>query len=146
MAFEFLTDEHLSQYGRYKGDPTPAQYQEFFLLDGSVLKRCHELRHDYTKLGFALQTCTLKFLGTFLTNPLDVPDSVISTLAVQLKLPRSTDLSRYLTRQDTRFEHQAEIRKMLDYKDFDSVEVLVVTDGHLIDDLSGRGISGLSED
>lgn len=53
-----------------------------------------------------------------------VPDSVLRTLAVQLQLPRTISLERYLVREPTRFEHQAEIRKMLGYKDFDSVEVL----------------------
>lgn len=143
MAFEFLTDEHLAQYGRYRGDPTAAQFQDSFHLTSQHLKRIDELRHPHTKLGFAIQLCTLKFLGTFLPDPIDVPDSVIRTLSTQLQLPPCTDLARYLDRRETRFNHQAEIRKMLDYKDFDTVEVLhlmrflyrhlLVTDGRPIE-------------
>ncbi|WP_135230823.1 DUF4158 domain-containing protein [Deinococcus fonticola] len=124
MGFDFLTDEDLALYGRFRGDPSPQQFHDFFHLDEEQLKRIAELRHPHTKLGFALQLTTLKFLGTFLSDPLAVPDSVIRTLAVQLQLPRSIQLHRYLDRRETRFNHQTEIRKMLGYKDFDAVEVL----------------------
>lgn len=143
MGFEFLTDDHLGQYGKYRGEPTAKQFQDYFLLDIAALKRIAELRHDYTRLGFAVQLCTLKFLGTFLTDPLDVPEGVLRTLAVQLGLSRSLQVSRYLDRQKTRFKHQQEIRVLLGYRDFDSVEVLhlmrflyrhlLVTDGRPIE-------------
>ncbi|GGR17674.1 DUF4158 domain-containing protein [Deinococcus ruber] len=124
MGFEFLSDEHLGQYGKYGGEPTAKQLQDYFLLDPKALKRIAELRHDYTRLGYALQFCTLKFLGTFLANPTAVPDNVTRTLAVQLRLPRTVPFERYLAREDTRSWHQAEIRKLLGFKDFDRVEVL----------------------
>ena len=124
MPFEFLTDDHLARYGRYSGEPTVRQLQDYFLLTQPQIDQIADLRHPYTKLGFALQLRTLQFLGTFLIDPVDVPDSVLRTLAVQLGLPKSTELPRYLDRRDTHFEHQAVIRTLLGYKDFDRVEVL----------------------
>lgn len=124
MPLEFLTDKHLVRYGRYAGEPSVRQLQDYFLLTRPQLDHLATLRHPHTRLGFAVQLCTLQFLGTFLTDPLDVPDSVIRTLAVQLGLPRTTDLPRYLERRSTRFEYQTQIRELLGYKDFDRVEVL----------------------
>lgn len=124
MPFDFLTDDHLAQYGQYKGDLTVQQLQDYFLLTPAQLQHIATLRFPHTKLGFAIQLCTVQFLGTFLTDPLNVPDSVVRTLAIQLGLPKTVDLPRYLERRATRFTHQITIRQMLGYKDFDLVEVL----------------------
>ena len=97
MPFDFLTDDHLAQYGQYKGDLTVQQLQDYFLLTPAQLQHIATLRFPHTKLGFAIQLCTVQFLGTFLTDPLNVPDSVVRTLAIQLgattRLTNPTTLS-----------------------------------------------------
>jgi hypothetical protein len=37
-------------------------------------------RGDHMRLGFALQFATVRYLGTFLTDPLDVPPPVVEHL------------------------------------------------------------------
>jgi len=128
MSFEFLTDEHLRKYGRYHSDPTPEQLSQHFYLTHQDLQIIQERRKEANRLGFALQLCTLRFLGTFLSDPLDAPDLVLTTLAKQLKIvhPRSV-LKHYATRVITQWEHYPKIRDYLGYSDFAGVEILHLT-------------------
>ena len=67
-------------YGQYNTNPASEQLLEHFHLieqDQILIGTC---RNAQTKLGMALQICTLRFLGTFLTDPINVPTVVIQTL------------------------------------------------------------------
>jgi len=86
MFYAFLSDAHLERYGRYSSDPTPEQLSEAFYLCEGDLEVISTLRQDHTWLGYAVQLCTLRFLGTFLTDPTDVPGVVVRTLCHQLGL------------------------------------------------------------
>jgi hypothetical protein len=61
-------------------------------------------------LGFALQLTTVRWLGTFLSDPTDVPDAVLGYLARQLDVAEPAVVGRYLDRRSTRFEHAEEIK------------------------------------
>lgn len=86
MPVEFLTDEQASRYGRYQGDPTPEQLTQFFFLSDADLRLIAERRRPENELGCAVQLGTLRFLGTFLQNPLDTPFLVVAHLAQQLHI------------------------------------------------------------
>lgn len=126
MPVDFLSDEQAARYGRYTGDPSPEQFHRYFHLSDSDHALILLRRRDHNKLGFALQLCTLRFLGCFLTDPLAVPGSVVRTLAAQLGV-RSNTLPMYLDRGPTRHEHQRLIRQALGYQDFEGVEVFSLT-------------------
>jgi hypothetical protein len=117
MPVSFLTVAQQQQYGRYSADPSAAQLARFFHLDD----RDHDLvarrRGDHTRLGFALQLCTVRFLGTFLADPTDVPPPVIRTLAVQLGITDLGGLTQYRT-SEIRWDHTREIRQQYGYRDF----------------------------
>jgi len=123
MAFAFLTDAHLERYGRFAGDPSPEQLSDIFHLDADELALLGDLRHDHTRLGYAVQHCTLRYLGTFLTDPTDVPAVVVRTLCDQLGLKDPDVFPRYLERVSTPYEHQQQIRKALGYIPFEGEAV-----------------------
>lgn len=99
MPVEFLTEQQQLSYGRYHGNPTLGQLERYFYLDDHQHQLINQRRGEYNRLGFALQLCTVRFLGTFLSNPLDVPDVVVSYLAKQLEISDLSCLPRYLERE-----------------------------------------------
>jgi hypothetical protein len=103
MPVDFLTESQQQSYGRYAGEPSPAQLARYFHLDESDHHLLAQRRSDYSKFGYAVQLCTVRFLGTFLTDPLDVPEGIIAYLGAQLGIDREC-LPRYLERRETRME------------------------------------------
>ncbi len=61
---------------------------------------------------------TVRSLGTFLTDPLDVPTAVLNFVAEQLAIADPSCVKGYLTRRSTRFEHAAEITRERGYREF----------------------------
>jgi Domain of unknown function (DUF4158)/Tn3 transposase DDE domain len=106
VPVEFLNPDQQKSYGRYAGEPTLAQLERY------------RRRGAHNRLGFALQLCTVRFLGTFLSDPTDVPSSVVAYLAQQLSIEETSCLPRYLEREATRREHAGEIQQLYGYTDF----------------------------
>jgi len=94
MPVDFLTAEQTQQYGRFAGDPSPAQLGKYFFLDNKDRNEVCIRRGAHNRLGYALQLCTVRFLGTFLADPLAVPRLVVHHLARQLEIDDASCLSQ----------------------------------------------------
>jgi hypothetical protein len=117
VPVEFLTAEQRSHYGCYVGEPSPEPVVLYFHLDDRDRALLELRRHAHTRLGFALQFCTVRFLETFLSDPTDVPHNVVLTLASQLNIADLSILFRY-REGDMRYDHVHEIMQEYDYQDF----------------------------
>ncbi len=99
MPVQFLTSEQRAHYGRYVGNPSAEELTRFFHLDDADHAAIGAKRGDHSRLGFALQLTTARFLGTFLEDPLAVPDAVLQTLVRQLQVtnpdPAPADRARF---------------------------------------------------
>lgn len=84
MPTHFLSDEQRVRYGRYAGDPNEEQLARHFHLDATDRELIGQMRGAYSKIGFAVQLGTARFLGTFLDDPTQTPATVITTMARQL--------------------------------------------------------------
>jgi Domain of unknown function (DUF4158) len=74
-----LTDEQLAAYGRYAAGPLDqAVLERFFFLDDADRDLVAKRRGDHNRLGFViLQLVTVRHVGAFLGDPLDVPLAVL---------------------------------------------------------------------
>ena len=120
MPREFLTDVQRRQYGRYEGELDEAQLTRYFHLDDTDRALTENCRGDHNRLGFALQLTTVRFLGTFLSDPTQVPRSVLKFVALQLANAGIDSLGNYMNRRATRLSHRAEIQSHYGYQDFNT--------------------------
>ncbi len=122
MPVEFLTDDEAGAYGRYARDPSQADLERLFFLDDADRALVDLRRGEHMKAGFALQLVTVRWLGTFLENPLDVPGAVLDFVAGQLGISDPSQVKKYTERANTRFGHQREIRRACGLRDFAEAE------------------------
>ena len=122
MPVEFLTDDEAAAYGRYAGPPSQADLERVFFLDDEDRKLVDLRRGDHMKAGFALQMVTVRWLGTFLEDPLDVPGEVLDFVAGQLGIANPAVVKRYTERAKTKSDHQQEIRRKYGLRDFADAE------------------------
>lgn len=124
MPVEFLTDEQAEAYGRFSGEPTRPELERFFFLDDVDRGLIALRRTKHHQLGFALQMCTVRYVGLFLgEDPLDVPWSVVEHLAGQLGIEDASCVKRYTERRQTVYDHAWEIRDAYGYHAYEDHEM-----------------------
>jgi TnpA family transposase len=114
LPANFLNHQQRSYYGRFAGEPSENDLARYFYLDETDLAYVNKKRNDNTKLGFALQLTTVRYLGTFLNDPIDVPETVLLTITRQLKIKNSNVVKDYNDRTLQR-RHADEIREQYGY-------------------------------
>ncbi|MFI5809075.1 Tn3 family transposase [Streptomyces sp. NPDC051561] len=119
MPVEFLTDEQATAFGSFADEPTRPELERFFFLDDEDRKLIAKRRGDHSRLGFALQMCTVRYIGLFLEDPLAVPWPVVEHLAAQLEIEDASQIKRYTERQMTAYEHAWEIREAYGYHPYE---------------------------
>jgi TnpA family transposase len=117
-----LTDEQVAAYGRFVRPPLRTELERFFLLNDRDRELVEQRRRPHNRLGFAVQLGTVRFLGTFLSDPLDVPTEVVEYQAGQLAIGDLSCLRAYAERMMTPYEHAWEIRREYGYREFGEAE------------------------
>jgi TnpA family transposase len=112
MPVEFLTDDEAAAYGRYAGVPSQADLERVFFLDDEDRGLIERRRGEHMKLGFTLQLVTVRWVGVFLEDPLEVPVVVLYFVAEQLGIADPSCVKRYTERAKTKLDHQWEIRRV----------------------------------
>jgi len=119
---EFLTDEQAEAYGKFADEPTRPELERFFFLDDVDRDLIALRRTTHHRLGFALQMCTVRYVGLFLEDPLAVPWPVIEHLAVQLGIEDASVVKKYTERRQTLYDHAWEIRDAYEYHEYEDAE------------------------
>jgi len=118
MPSRFLSDEQLSRYGRYAGDPNEEQLARHFHLDAADRELVGKMRGAHNRLGFAVQLGTARFLGVFLDDPTQTPSAVIKAMARQLGEAEPPCLDAYRDGRQ-RWRHTATIREQYGFRDLE---------------------------
>lgn len=118
MPVSFLSVTQREHYGRYPDILSSEELARYFHLDDDDREWIGTKRRDSSRLGYALQLTTARFLGTFLEDPTAVPNVVLQTLSSQLGIvdPSDSVIAYRATRQ--RWRHTAEIRSRYGYCEF----------------------------
>ena len=117
MPVSFLTEDQKRCYGRFAGEPSPEQLARYFHLDETDRAFVGQHRGDHMRLGVAVQLGTVRFLGTFLEDPADVPPRALAFIADQLGIAPNGHLEAYRA-SEWRWRHPIEIRERYDYRPF----------------------------
>ncbi|MDQ2813726.1 MAG: Tn3 family transposase, partial [Actinomycetota bacterium] len=119
MPVEFLSDEQVAAYGRFTGKLPAGELERFFYLDDADKDLVARRRSDHHRLGFAVQLGTVRAVGRFLEDPLDVPWLAVEFLAAELEIGDASCVKKYVQRPQTPYEHAWEIRDRYGYRSFD---------------------------
>jgi hypothetical protein len=119
MPVEFLSDEQVAVYGRFTGELSAGEVERFFYLDDADRNLIARRRSDHHRLGFAVQLGTVRAVGRFLEDPLDVPWPAVEFAAEQLGIDDASCVKKYVQRPQTPYEHACEIRDRYGYRSFD---------------------------
>lgn len=121
MPVDFLTAEQEARYGCCAGVPSEAELAQHFYLDARDQTLIGQRRGDLSRLGFAVQLGTVRFLGTFLPDPTEVPPEVVAYVAAQLGITDTRSFVHYREGQ-LHHDHAAEIRYRYDYHEISERE------------------------
>ena len=115
MARGFLSSVERERLSTYPTDISDWDLGQFFTLTPDDLKMVEQQRGDDNRLGFALQLCTLRYLGFIPNNLLDPPHIIVRLLAHQLDV--SIEVIRtYGQREQTRSDHLLQVMHYLRYR------------------------------
>src|SRR5690606_36434407 len=109
-------------YGRLPEVLSRAELERFFFLDDVDRGLVEAKRRDYNKLGFALQLVTVRNVGAFLADPLDVPVELADYLAGQLGIVDAACVKSYGEREKTRCAHVWALRQAGGWHELSVVE------------------------
>lgn len=117
MPVSFLTLAQREGHGRFPEVLSTIELARYFYLDDDDLEWIGHKRRDFTRLGYALQLTTVRFLGTFLEDPTDVPLAIVQALGSQLRIVDIACISAYRD-SEQRWRHTTEIRHRYGYREF----------------------------
>ena len=101
VPVEFLSDDQAAAFGRFVGEPSQNDLERFFHLDDADQELIRRRRGEHSRIGFAVQVGTARFLGALLADPLDVPWTVVDYVAAQLGIADPSVVKRYTERVET---------------------------------------------
>lgn len=114
MAVSFLTNADKRRLDSIPGDIHVSDLSQYFTLSASDFDLLPSTSSANNQMGFALQLCLLRFVGYFPGTLTPVPLPVLSYLADQLGVAKSSlDVAGYGNRGSTRVEHQRKISRHL---------------------------------
>ncbi|ABW14141.1 transposase Tn3 family protein [Parafrankia sp. EAN1pec] len=102
MAIEYLSEEQVRRYGGFARDPSPGELEQSLRMDRATLALVASKRREANRLGWSVQWATVRMVGTFLTDPAEVPAVVAAFMAEQVGVVDPGCLKGYSTLEEMR--------------------------------------------
>ena len=118
MPVSFLSQAQCDNYAKYPTDLPADVVDSLFFLDDQDIEWIAGKRGDHSRLGYALQLTTVRFIGAFISDLSKIPRLVIERIAAQLKI---NDFERGVAiyrESEQRWWHAVEIRARCGYIEF----------------------------
>lgn len=122
VSLEFLSAEQVEAFGRFTGAPSQSELDRSCVLSDTDVARVLQRRRPQNRLGFAVQLVTVRILGRFLPDPLEVPWEIVERLAGQVDVHDPSCLKQYAQRVPTQHEHAREITAVYGYRWFEDAD------------------------
>ncbi len=118
MPVDFLSPHQRENYGKYPHDLTPEFISNYFFLDDQDREWIKSKRGQFSRLGYALQLTTVRYIGTFYSDLTEIPHKIIERIAIQVNVDDIQNcLDRY-QKSEQRWRHTTEIRVRYGFKEF----------------------------
>src|SRR5713226_2432571 len=114
MPVQLFTPEQRLRFERFPPTIEQLDLLKVFSVSEEDKKQIPRQTGPWNRLGFALQLCTLRYLGFVPEDLRSIPEFVVDFVAHQLALT-SSELSLYGARPQTRTDH---LNRILDYLRF----------------------------
>ncbi|HBD9326081.1 TPA: Tn3 family transposase [Legionella pneumophila] len=118
MPVDFLSPTHRENYGRYPNDLTPEFIANYFFLDDQDRELIRSKRGQFSRLGYALQLTTARFIGTFYSDLTEIPYKIIERIATQINVDDIQNCLDCYQQSEQRWRHTSEIRIRYGFKEF----------------------------
>lgn len=118
MPVSFLSSAQSDNYAKYPTDLPSDIVDSLFFLDDHDLEWIASERGDFSRLGYALQLTTVRFIGSFISDLSKIPQMVIERVATQIKISAPENCVAMYMRSEQRWRHNADIRLRYGYIEF----------------------------
>src|SRR6267143_5617221 len=111
MSSDFLSVAERERWQRFPETIPQDDLAIYFLLSEDDIREVHRQREPFNRLGYALQLCTLRYLGFVPTDFMATPEAAVTCVAEQLGLAPQV-LALYTNRR-TQSDHRRHVRAYL---------------------------------
>ena len=118
MPVSFLSPTQRDNYAKYPNDLPSDIVDNLFFLDDQDMEWIANKRGDSSRLGYALQLITVRFIGSFISDLSEIPPVVIERAAAQIKVNDAESCISMYIKTEQRWRHTAEIRSRYGYVEF----------------------------
>ena len=118
MPVSFLSPAQCDNYAKYPTDLPSDIVDSLFFLDDQDMEWIANKRGDFSRLGYALQLITVRFIGAFISDLSQIPRVVIERVATQIKVSDAESCILMYIKSEQRWRHTVEIRSRYGYVEF----------------------------
>lgn len=121
MATQFLTAQQRAQLDNFPETMTQDALIKYFTLTDSDLEKIPRRSPAYSRLGFSIMLCGLRYLGFIPDNLLGLPEPALNFLKLQLGIDEAADIDLACygqNRGQTKTDHS---RLIIEYLEFNKI-------------------------